>query len=85
VDFQKFDEMTQEDSTENADVKSRRGAIALLAGALIAAGFVGVQSAEARNRGGKNKNNGRGGKNNGRGGRGGRGNGGRGNGRGGRH
>ena len=68
MDLQKFTQQL----TDADNATSRRSVFGLLAGALAVAGFAGLQSADARRRGG---NGGRGGRGNGRGGRrGGRGN-----------
>lgn len=68
MDMQKF---TQQMPAANS-ATTRRSVFGLLAGALAVAGFAGLQSADARRRGG---NGGRGGRGNGNGGRrGGRGN-----------
>ncbi|MCA9880703.1 MAG: hypothetical protein KC442_23060 [Thermomicrobiales bacterium] len=68
MDIQKF---TQQMTDANS-ATTRRSVFGLLAGALAVAGFAGLQSADARRRGG---NGGRGGRGHGNGGRrGGRGN-----------
>ena len=68
MDLQKFTQQLTD--TDNAT--SRRSVFGLLAGALALAGFAGLQSADARRRGGNGGNGGnggRGGRGNGRGGR----------------
>lgn len=68
MDTQKF----TQSMTDANNATSRRSVFGLLAGALALAGFAGLQSADARRRGG---NGGHGGRGNGHGGRrGGRGN-----------
>jgi hypothetical protein len=69
MDLQKF---TQQ-MTDANNATSRRSVFGLLAGALAVTGFAGLQSADARRRGGNGGNGGNG--NGGNGGRGGRGNG----------
>jgi hypothetical protein len=48
------------DVTLTGQTISRRGVLGLLAGALLAAGFAGAQTAEARRRGGHGRGRGRG-------------------------